>query len=640
MIQDITDRKRDEARIQEQYRFMTDVLESLSHPFYVINAKNYVVEMANSAALQAGISDKAPCYRVTHNRDAPCNGSGHSCPIEEIRKTKRSAIVEHVHYRKDGSLMNVEVHAYPIFDGNGNVVKSIEYNLDITERKRAEKERLRLATAIEQSAENIIITDVEGTIQYVNPAFERTTGYTREEAIGRNPRFLQGENHDVRFYEEMWEALTSGKVWTGHLVNRKKDGTPYDEEATISPVKDASGKLVNYVAVKRDVTNEILLEKQLRQAQKMEAIGTLAGGVAHDFNNLLQVVLGYSDLLLLEKDPQDPDREGLLAIRQAGRDGAGLVKRLLTFSRKVGVKPRPTDLNQGVRRVREMLYRTIPKMIDIELFLADDLKTINADPGQMDQVLLNLAVNARDAMPEGGRLTIQTENVTLDEEYCSTLLDVQPGGYVLMTVSDIGHGMDKDVVEHIFEPFYTTKETGKGTGLGLATVFGIVKSHEGYINCHSKPGAGTTFKIYLPVMESVTEPEVTISTETPALGTETILLVDDDDRVRNLAEKTLTLNGYKVLTAVNGLEALAFYREKKARISLVILDLIMPKMGGNQCLEELLKIDPGLKILVASGYSVNGPTKDALEAGAVGFLSKPFEVEELLRAVRKALDES
>jgi len=349
--------------------------------------------------------------------------------------------------------------------------------------------------------------------------------------------------------------------------------------------------------------------------------------------------LSYSDILLVGKDKEAPDRRGLLAIRQAARDGGDLVKGLLTFSRKGEISLRPTNLNLEVKRVREMLSRTIPKMIEIELILADDLKTVNADPGQMGQVLLNLAVNARDAMPEGGKFVIETKDVTISEEYSRTHLEVEPGEYVLLIVSDTGHGMEKEVVEHIFEPFFTTKEPDKGTGLGLATVFGIIKSHKGNIMCYSEPGTGTTFKIYLPAMVREVESDVAMTTEMPVFGTETILLVDDEDQIRELGKEMLGTAGYNVLTASNGQEALELYRNEKPEISLVILDLIMPKMGGRVCLDELLEFDSSARVLVASGYSANGPTKEALQAGAKGFISKPFEAKELLRIVRKVLDE-
>jgi PAS domain S-box-containing protein len=637
-VEDITDRKKAEEALKGNERFLSDIFSGIQDGISVLDKDlnivrvNPVMERRHSHAMPL-VGKK--CHEVYRRRSSPCE----PCPSMRAMETAETAheIVER--RQPDGEVTWSDVFAFPLFDSEtGRINGVIEYVRDITERRRAEEERLRLATAIEQAAEAVVVADTAGRIQYVNPSFEKVTGYSKEEVVGENPRILKSGEHDAEFYEEMWRILTSGEVWTGRLVNKKKDGTLYEEEAAISPIKDESGKIVNYVAVKRDVTGEMLLERQLRQAQKLEAVGTLAGGVAHDFNNLLQVILGYADMLLLQKDRKDPDREKLLAMRKAAGHGGDLVKKLLTFSRKGEISLRPTDLNQEAMRVRELLYRTIPKMIEIELFLAKDLKTVEADPGQMEQVLLNLAINARDAMPDGGRLTIETKNITLDEGYCNTHIEVGPGEYVLMTVSDTGHGMVKDVVERIFEPFFTTKESGQGTGLGLATVFGIIKSHHGHIMCYSEPGEGTTFKIYLPAIVTEVAQDMEMTTEMLAFGTETILLVDDEDQIRDMGREMLTIAGYKVLTARNGREALELFRKRGPDISLVILDLIMPEIGGRQCLVELLRMDPGIRILVASGYSANGPTKESLEAGAKGFISKPFEASELVRTVRKVLD--
>jgi PAS domain S-box-containing protein len=510
---------------------------------------------------------------------------------------------------------------------------------DITDRKTAEKERLRLVTIVEQAAESIMVTDREGTIQYVNPAFERLTGYSRGEAVGRNLGILKSGVHGDQFYRDMWDTLIRGDVWRGQLVNRKKNGELFQEDATISPVKDELGNVVNYVAVKRDVTDQVMLEKQLRQAQKMESIGTLAGGIAHDFNNILQVVLGYADIMIMNKNRRSHDLRQLEAIRKAAKDGAELVKGLLTFSRQVESKRRPVDLNQQLRRIRRILERTIPKMIDIKLSLADDLSTVSADPLQVEQVLMNLAVNSHHAMPGGGRLAVKTENITLDEEYCRNNLNVNPGDYVLLEISDTGHGIEKGVKENIFEPFFTTKEAGEGTGLGLSIVYGIVKNHGGHITCDSRPGRGTTFKIYLPAIEGKSAPDIAVTTgDTPAIGTETILLADDEERIRNTVEHVLTCSGYTVISADNGKQGLEIYRERKDEIDLVILDLIMPDMGGEQCLEEILKLDPAAKVIIASGYSTRGATKEVTERGARGFIAKPFDAGELLRVVRGILD--
>jgi CheY-like chemotaxis protein len=372
----------------------------------------------------------------------------------------------------------------------------------------------------------------------------------------------------------------------------------------------------------------------------MEAVGTLAGGIAHDFNNLLQAVQGYAELLLLSRGKKEPGYQELHEISRAAKRGGELTRQLLTFSRKEESRLRPIDLNREVMDVRELLLRTIAKMIEIKLHLAVELKSINGDPGQIEQVLMNLAVNAKDSMPDGGKLVIETENVLLDEEYCKKHVEVRSGEYVLLTVSDTGHGMDQQTLEHIFEPFFTTKEVGEGTGLGLATVYGIVKGHGGFILCNSKPGEGTTFKVYFPAIEphgaSVVMKDVTIP---PRGDGEVILVVDDEDFIRDLGEKILTGYGYQVLTASDGENALEIYGKERGRIDLVLLDLIMPGMGGGRCLESLLEIDPQAKVLIASGYSPGGPTRKALDAGAHGFVRKPYEVRDLLRVVQETLDQ-
>jgi len=510
--------------------------------------------------------------------------------------------------------------------------------IDITEHKREEAVRVRLATAVEQAAEAVVITDTNANIQYVNPAFERISGYTRDVALGKNPRILKSGQHDQAFYENLWKTLSRGETWAGRFVNKRKDGSIYHEDSTISPVRDSSGKIVNYVAVKRDITQELQLEQQLRQAQKMEAVGTLAGGVAHDFNNLLQVVLGYSEFVLTDESLNDSARDDVKKIHQAATNGAELVRGLLTFGRKTEIQPRYLNLNHQIERVRKLLSRTIPKMIEVKTVLAPDVAAINADPSQVEQILMNLAVNARDAMPEGGTLTIETQNVEIEEDYYKAHLGAKLGRNVLLTVSDTGIGMNRETVEHIFEPFYTTKRPGEGTGLGLAIVYGIVRQHDGHIFCYSEQGIGTTFKIYIP---AVTSDPGTVEIAQHAMargGNETILIVDDEELVRGLGERLLANAGYTVLTASNGREALEVFQRDRERIALVILDLIMPEMGGRQCLEELLKLDPKAKVVVASGYSADGRSGETALIGAKGFMSKPYDMRHVLQVVRDVLD--
>ena len=346
----------------------------------------------------------------------------------------------------------------------------------------------------------------------------------------------------------------------------------------------------------------------------------------------------------MRKKEGEPGFRELREVIRASKRGAELTQQLLTFSRKVESKRKPLDLNQEVGELRQLLERTLPKMIEVEFNLTHDLRTINADSAQLKQVLMNLAVNAKDAMPEGGKIVIETQNLTLDEEFCQKYAEVKPGDYVLLSMADTGHGMEKETLEHIFDPFYTTKEVGKGTGLGLAIVYGIVKNHEGYVMCYSRPGSGSSFRIYLPVSEAARDDEEAgeslVAKSPPMGGDETILLVDDEEFIRELGVDVLGQAGYTVLTASNGEQALEVYRKEQAHIDLIILDLIMPGMGGSKCLAGLRKINPQARVLIASGYSPDASTKGTLEAGAAGFINKPYDNKQLLDLVRKILDKN
>jgi two-component system cell cycle sensor histidine kinase/response regulator CckA len=542
--------------------------------------------------------------------------------------------------RRDGELRNCLLNSSVWRDDSGTPIGYLSIIRDITKQERSRVAQLRLATAIDQSAESVVITDADGIIQYANPAFEKITGYSRDEAIGTHPRFLRGDLEDESVHERLEDAFRNGETWKGRFIGKRKDGKLFTEDTTISPVRDSSGKVTNFVKLGHDVSDRLKLEKQLFQAQKMESIGTLAGGLAHDFNNLLTIISGYAEIALMGKMEGDPGLDELsIILRTAGR-GAELVQQILTFSREVETRPRPTNLNSHMEQAKKLLYKTIPKMIEIKTHLAEDLKIVMVDPSQIEQILINLGVNARDAMPEGGQLIFRTENRVLDENDCQLHPDVEPGEYVVMTISDTGHGMEKDVLQRIFEPFFSTKKPGKGTGLGLAMVFGIVKSHNGHVTCHSEPGEGTAFEIYFPVMKEEREEfDVSASGIMPALGSETILLVDDEALIRNLGTRILESAGYAVLTASDGHEALELYDRERARISLVLLDLIMPEMGGKRCLKELMKINPHLRVIISSGFSADLKTKDVLESGARGFVDKPFKIQEILRTVRKVLDD-
>ncbi len=543
--------------------------------------------------------------------------------------------------RKDGSNAEIQMVATVVRDNVGKPIAIMGSTLDVTDRKRAEQalreSEIKYRALFDESKDAVFITTREGILIDANQAFRDLFGFTREETENMDILKIYSDPEYRKRLQEELERIGSVKDY--EIRYRKKDGSEIECLLTATVRLGKDGTVLGYQGIIRDVTDLKRIQRQLLQAQKMEAVGTLAGGIAHEFNNLLQAILGYTDLLLMGKKAGDPDRHKLKIVYQSALDGADLVSRILAVSMKAELRARPTDLNQVMRRVEELLRRTVPRMIAIDLVLADDLWVIDADPAQIDQVLLNLAVNAQHAMPDGGRLLIETSNVSLGGEYVRTHLEAKPGKYVLLTVSDTGTGMEPEVIGRIFEPFFTTKAMGEGTGLGLAMVHGIVSQHGGYIRCHSEPGVGTSFKIYFPASETERLLDMAVTREMPAFGTETILLVDDDNRIRDVAQEMIEMGGYKVIAASSGEEALKTYAAHRGEVSLVILDLIMPGMGGKRCLEELLKIDPALKVLFASGYSSNGLTVDETGTGARGFVNKPYDAKDILAAIRKVLDQ-
>jgi two-component system cell cycle sensor histidine kinase/response regulator CckA len=557
---------------------------------------------------------------------------------ERIREGLSLEGVEVRRQRKDGTPIDYGIYASPLRDHAGKTIGNVAVLVDATERKRLAVELQRLAIAIEQAAETIVITDPDGAIEYVNPAFSRVTGYSRDEVIGANPRLLQSGKHDTAFYRTLWDTLGRGETWHGHFVNKRKDGTLFEEEATISPVRDEHGQVIHYVAVKRDVTQEVTLESQLRQSQKMEAVGRLAGGVAHDFNNLLFVITGHTDLLLQQTLAADPRRERLQHIADAASRAADLTRQLLAFSRRQVLEPTVLDLGELVRGLANMLPRLLGEDVDLRISIAPQLGEVRADAGQIEQVIMNLAVNARDAMPEGGQLTIQVKNVELDDEYARHHEGAKAGPFVMLAVSDSGCGMAPETQRRIFEPFFTTKELGKGTGLGLSTVYGVVKQSNGYISVYSEPGQGTTFKVYLPRVDGSGGARGRERVDRfEARGSETILLVEDDAGVRRLACELLQVAGYTVLAAAGGAEALAIAEKYPGPVDLLLTDVVMPGMSGRDLARRLAERRPETKVVFMSGYTDDAIVHHGVLSPGTLLLGKPFTPATLGRRVREAL---
>ena len=647
---------------------------------------------------------------------------------------------------------------------------SSTFHLGESDRAKREvsevRERLRkLSRAVEQSPVSVIITDTDGSIEYVNPKFTQVTGYSSDEVLGMNPRILKSGELSREVYREMWETITAGREWRGEFHNRKKDGELFWEFASISPIFDEQGRITHFVAVKeditarklteeslarsevhfrslienaldiiavvapdgavryinppverllgydpmragnlnvfdlihpddlaqakakfrrtletgtrfeqvelrvrhangswrtlsaigkpsppetgargliinaRDVTESRALEEQLRQSQKMEAVGQLAGGVAHDFNNLLTAILGYSDLLAERLRDDDAGTQEVDEIRQAGERAADLTRQLLAFSRKQVLELRVIDLNRVVSDTHKMLRRVIGEDIDLVTSLKERLCSVRADTGQIEQVLLNLAVNSRDAMPKGGKLTIETSEVELDESYSTFHFEVPPGRYVLLAVSDTGTGMDAKTLSHVFEPFFTTKEAGKGTGLGLSTVYGVVKQSGGHVTVYSEPGVGTTFKIYLPRVEDAPEKDRASSVRAAlAGGTETVLVVEDEEAVRRLACRSLEAQGYEVLPAASAREALFHCENHAGEIHMLVTDVVMPLQSGTELAGRAAVLRPGMKLLLMSGYTDDAIMRHGVLDAGTAFLQKPFTPRTLAQRVREVLD--
>ena len=522
------------------------------------------------------------------------------------------------------------------FDAHGHAVKMRGTIQDITERKRMEAAHDQLATVVEQASETIVITDIHGTILYVNPAFEKSTGYTRAEALGQNPRVLKSGRQDAEFYRQMWAVLASGEVWRGHFSNKRKDGTVYEEEATITPMRDDAGKITSYAAVKRDVTHEVELESQIRQTQKMEAVGLLASGVAHDFNNILAVIQLQAGILKSEKNlsPKQMDLAG--EIEKATGRAANLTRQLLLFSRKQAMHRQDLDLNDSVASITKMLQRVLGEDIHMQFKLAPQPLWVHADAGMMDQVLMNLAVNARDAMPGGGQLVIETSLRDFDENTVARSVQARPGSFVCISVSDSGSGIPPEILPKIFEPFFTTKDVGKGSGLGLATVLGIVEQHGGWIDVYSEIGWGTTFKVYLPRLPKLSDKREEWSSLASVVGgNETILLVEDDAFLSASIHAALVRLGYHVLKATNGPIALEIWKQHATEIHLLLTDMVMPEgMNGKELAQKLLAENPKLKVIYASGYSADTVGQDFHLREGVNFLSKPFESHKLAQIIR------
>lgn len=523
-------------------------------------------------------------------------------------------------------------------------------NRDITSKKIRESQLTRLSAAVDQSPNMVVITDSSGSIEYINKASEEVTGLLPGWLHKRRVCMLGTADALGGRYRELLDTIKQGKTWTGEYKNKRKDDTFFWERLKITPIFDEDGKIVSYLSISEDITEQKALQSQVLGFQKLEAVGQLAGGVAHDFNNVLTAINGFAELALMQVDKGDPIRHALLQIKRSGEQASHLTRQLLTFSRKQVIEPTVVDINSLVSDMHKMLERLIGEDIDFRTILGEGVDEIKADPGQLNQVLINLVVNARDAIEERThiasekRITIETSNVFLDKHYVNTHVGSKVGRHVLISVTDTGIGMDKETLPRIFEPFFTTKAQGKGTGMGLASVFGIIKQNEGNIYVYSEPGKGSTFRIYWPSMEEPYQDgrqEISEEIARDALvgGHETILVAEDAPRLRELACSTLQPLGYKVHQAENGKQALEMVTERALKVDLLFTDVVMPVIGGRVLAERLKSLMPNLKILYTTGYTDKHIVHNGILEPGVELLEKPYTPFTLSQKIREVLNQ-
>ena len=637
---DITEQKQASENLIESERKFRTIFEHSSEAAFILTDK--FLDCNQKACELLGYEREEIIGHSPADFSSEIQPDGKSSAEAAMENTNAAIAGKHQyfywqHKRKNGTLIDTEVSLTSVTIEGKLMLHAV--TRDISQRKHAEESLRRLATVIEQLADGVVILDTDGFIQYVNPSYEKITGNSRDEVNGKLYPIFESNAENTKTHDEVMDSLKSGRAWAGTLQGIKKDGKHFDESITISPVFDASNLLINYVAIKRDITRQVALEQQLLQSQKMEAIGQLAGGVAHDFNNLLSVILGYSEILQNKLYGQDGLKEDVGEIAKAGYRAANLTRQLLVFSRKQIIQPKVLNLNSTVNDVNKMLGRLIGENVELVTEIDDDLWQIKADPGQIEQIIMNLALNARDAMPGGGKLTIKTANALYKDLNEAARIRLISQDYITLTVTDNGTGMPEEIGSHIFEPFFTTKEQGKGTGLGLATVYGIVEQNNGAIEVESKVGFGTTFKIYWPRNVEIASKAGSIDAQVESIGgNETILIVEDEEMVRDLMGRLLKGLGYKTLVAGDPQEAIELCRQFKDDIHLLLTDVVMPKMNGEELARAAKKIIPEISILFMSGYTDNSFIRhEALESQG-DFLPKPFSKEVLARKIREIIE--
>jgi len=635
-IEDITERKCEE----ENLRRLATVVRDSNDAITIQDFEGRITAWNRGAELMYGYSEKEALSTNIERLTAPGRVAEQKAFIRRLIAGEAITSFETQRVTKDGRILDVWMTVTKLMDDTGTPIGLASTERDITGRKTGEVHLKLIGSALQVAANAIVITDSNGVIEWINNAFTALTGYGVLEAVDKKTNLLNSGKQDEKFYRNLWTTVSAGKVWQGELINRRKDGTLYTEDMTITPIKNIRGDVEHFIAVKQDITARKLLEAQFLRAQRMESVGTLAGGIAHDLNNVLGPILMVAEVL----KHQVTDVEGLKLLHlleASAQHGADLVKQVLAFARGVEGKRMLLNPVHILNEIQDMIRDTFPKNIDSSYDPHRGVWTVTGDPTQLRQVFTNLCVNARDAMPNGGALKVTIENMVLDDMYADMNPESKPGDYVMVTVADTGSGIPADIRDKIFEPFFTTKEIGKGTGLGLSTTMGILRSHGGFIRVESEIGKGSTFKAYLPANAASKGAEDVADGETPLPrgDGELVLVVDDEERMRAVVQTTLERFGYRVLLAANGAEAVALYAQNREQIAIVLTDMAMPVMDGPVTIVALKSMNPNLKIIGSSGLTSNADVANAEKAGAKYFVPKPYTAETLLRILAEALRE-
>jgi PAS domain S-box-containing protein len=628
----------DQVRLREQR--LRALVENASDPIVIVDENMKTLYASPATAKVTGYSPGEARGRElssVHPDDVELAHSLMKLTLESPGKPVRGEI-RTIH--RDGHFVQLETVSTNLLDNPA--VNGIVVNLrDVTEQKRTHESEARLAAIVESSDDAVIGTDLDGKIISWNPGAERIYGYTLAEALGQHPGFISAPGEPIDINQIVSDATTAGVAAHFETNRIRKDGRRVLVSVSVSPIRNKDGKTIGAAGISRDVTEHRRLEEEFRQAQKMEAIGRLAGGIAHDFNNILTAISANAELAMEDLAPDHPVREDLAEIRRAGTRAAALTRQLLAFSRKQVLQPQTININTIVHSVEEMLRRVIGEDVALIPELSTNLSFVRADPTQLEQVLMNLAVNARDAMPRGGCLTISTRNLDRVDE---TILpdDMPAGSYVVLEVADTGVGMDAKTQARIFEPFFTTKEPGKGTGLGLSTVYGIVRQSGGFITLKSERDNGTSFKLFFPRADEGQRTHGPNSGEHAQVkgGSETLLLAEDEASVRTPLKRALERLGYTVLAAANGVEAMGIARTSTEPIHMLVSDVVMPGMGGRELADNLRTIDPAIPVLFMSGHSEEAVASHGSLANGASFIAKPFAIQTMVQRIREVLDSS